>query len=88
MFHQEQKRKYKKNAFLVQNLFYNPKGNYYVCPMGQYLFFIREEKRKSDAGYISQVSIYRAAKCLGCPVQMCIRDSHYSFYRPQSPGLL
>ena len=69
MFHQEQKRKYKKNAFLVQNLFYNPKGNYYVCPMGQYLFFIREEKRKSDAGYISQVSIYRAAKCLGCPVR-------------------
>ena len=37
--------------------------------MGQYLFFIREEKRKSDAGYISQVSIYRAAKCLGCPVR-------------------
>lgn len=69
MFHQEQKRRYKKNAFLVQNLFYNRQGNYYVCPMGQHLSFIREEKRKSDAGYISQVSIYRAAKCVGCPVR-------------------
>ena len=57
------------NAFLVQNLFYNPKGNYYVCPMGQHLSFIREEKRKSDAGYISQVSVYRAARCVGCPVR-------------------
>lgn len=69
MFHQEQKRGYRKNAFLVQNLFYNPEGNYYVCPMGQHLSFIREEKRKSDAGYISQVSIYRAARCVGCPVR-------------------
>lgn len=69
MFHQEQKRGYKKNAFLVQNLFYNPKGNYYVCPMGQHLSFIREEKRKSDAGYISRVSVYRAARCVGCPVR-------------------
>lgn len=69
MFHQEQKRRYRKNAFLVQNMFYNPEGNYYVCPMGQHLSFIREEERKSDAGYISQVSIYRAARCVGCPVR-------------------
>lgn len=69
MFHQEQKRKYKKNAFLVQNLFYNPEENYYVCPMGQHLSFIGEEEGKSDAGYSSRVSIYRAAKCAGCPVR-------------------
>lgn len=52
MFHQEQKRGYKKNAFPVQHL-----------------SFIREKKRKSDAGYISQVSVYRAARCVGCPVR-------------------
>lgn len=69
MFHQEQKRKYKKNAFLPQNLFYNRQEDYYICPMGQHLAFIREEKRKSDAGYISQVSIYRSANCVGCPVR-------------------
>ena len=69
MFHQEQKRRYKKNVFLVQNLFYNRQGNYYVCPMGQHLSFIREEERRSDAGYISHVSIYRAIRCAGCPVR-------------------
>lgn len=69
MFHQEQKRRYKKNAFLVQNLFYNRQGKYYVCPMGQHLSFIREEERRSDTGYISHVSIYKAMKCTGCPVR-------------------
>lgn len=69
MFHQEQRRGYRKNAFLVQNLFYNRQENYYVCPMGQHLAFIREEERRSDAGYISRVSIYRAIRCAGCPVR-------------------
>ena len=69
MFHKEQKKKNKTNAFLSQNLFYNPQGNYYVCPMGQPLHFIRQEKQVSDAGYVSQVSVYRATRCKGCPVR-------------------
>ena len=35
MFHVEQKKKYSDNPFLPQNLYYNEKDNYYVCPMGQ-----------------------------------------------------
>lgn len=69
MFHKEQKKKSRTNAFLSQNLFYNPEGNYYVCPMGQPLHFIRQEKQVSDAGYVSQVSVYRATRCKGCPVR-------------------
>lgn len=69
MFHKEQKRKYKKNPFLQQNLFYNREEKYYVCPMGQHLSFIREENRKSNAGYISRVSIYRAERCSGCSLR-------------------
>ena len=69
MFHKEQKKKNKTNAFLSQNLFYNPQGNHYVCPMGQLLHFIRQEKQVSDAGYVSRVSIYRATRCKGCPVR-------------------
>lgn len=75
MFHKEQKRKYKTNAFLQQNLFYNLQGNYYVCPMGQHLRFIRDEKRKSEAGYISFVSVYRASRCCGCPVRSLCHKS-------------
>ena len=66
-FHKEQKRAYKNNPFLSANFYYNPVDNYYVCPMGQHLEFIRKEKRKTDAGYISTVSIYKAEKLKKCP---------------------
>ena len=69
MFHKEQKKRNKANAFLSQNLFYNPEGNYYVCPIGQTLHFIQQEKQVSDAGYVSQVSVYRATRCKGCPLR-------------------
>lgn len=69
MFHKEQKRKYRTNAFLQQNMFYNAKDNYYVCPMGQHLKFIRDGQRRSEADYLSRISIYRASRCQGCPVR-------------------
>lgn len=68
-FHKEQKRAFKKNAFLVQNLYYNRIGDYFVCPMGQHLVKVNEGKRVSDNGYISQVSYYRATRCQGCPLR-------------------
>ena len=77
MFHKEQKRKYIQNAYLPSNLYYNKDGNYYVCPIGQHLGFIREEERKSESGYLSRVSIYRACRCAGCPMRaMCHKSRH------------
>lgn len=69
MFHKEQKRKYKTNPFLPANMYYNPVQDYYVCPMGQHLKFIRKEKRISDSGYESEISIYWASRCSGCPLR-------------------
>ena len=37
MFHAEMKRKYVRNAFLPQNMYYNAERDFYVCPMGQHL---------------------------------------------------
>uniref|UniRef100_UPI0030091B8B transposase n=1 Tax=Galbibacter sp. PAP.153 TaxID=3104623 RepID=UPI0030091B8B len=69
---QEQKRKYKNNPFLVQNLYYNAKEDYCVCPMGQHLENIATEKRKSSTGYASTVTHYQAVRCEGCPLRgMC-----------------
>ena len=68
MFHVEQKRKYSDNPFLPQNLYYNEKDNYYVCPMGQHMDFVREEKRYTESGFEQTVSIYRARRCHGCPL--------------------
>lgn len=69
MFHIEQRRGYRNNPFRVSNLFYNPDDDFYVCPMGQKLKFIRQEKRYTASGYQQTVSVYRASRCEGCPLR-------------------
>jgi transposase len=75
-FHKEQKRSFKNNIFLAQNLFYNPIEDYYVCPMGQHMINIGQGKRISENGYRSNVSYYQAANCNGCPLRgQCHKSS-------------
>lgn len=69
MFHVEQRRGYRNNPFRVSNLFYNPQDDFYVCPMGQKMKFIRQEKRYTASGYQQTVSVYRASRCEGCPLR-------------------
>ena len=69
MFHTEQRRKYRNDPFRVSNLFYNDSEDFYVCPMGQKMRFIRQEKRYTASGYGQMVSIYRATRCEGCPLR-------------------
>ena len=69
MFHVEQRRSYRNNPFRVSNLFYNPDDDFYVCPMGQKMKFIRHEKRYTASGYQQTVSVYRASRCQGCPLR-------------------
>lgn len=69
MFHVEQRRSYRNNPFRVSNLFYNPHDDFYVCPMGQKMKFIRQEKRYTASGYQQTVSVYRASRCEGCPLR-------------------
>jgi transposase len=66
-FHMEQKRKFKNNIFLPQNLYYNSEQDYFVCPMGQHLTKKGVGTRISDNGYKSNVSYYQATNCNGCP---------------------
>ncbi|MBE6216733.1 MAG: IS5/IS1182 family transposase, partial [Bacteroidales bacterium] len=77
MFHAEMKRKRKKNPFLVENMFYNRESDFYVCPMGQHLEVVKEIKEKSDLGYESTKSMYRAKGCSRCPLRsMCYKGKH------------
>jgi Transposase DDE domain len=68
-FHKEQKRSFKNNGFHAQNLFYNAKEDYFVCPMGQHMEKTGTTKRKSDNGYISEISVYQAKNCHNCPLK-------------------
>lgn len=69
MFHAEMKRKYVKNAFLPQNMYYNAERDFYVCPMGQHLERCGTRTSVSDLGYRSVLSVYRAVNCTGCPLR-------------------
>ena len=68
-FHKEQKRSFKKNPFLQQNLYFNADEDYFVCPMGQHMTPIYDTTRKSAGGYVSSIRVYQAQRCNGCPLR-------------------
>jgi hypothetical protein len=68
-FHKEQKQSFKNNPFLADNLFYNPEGDFYVCPIGQKMELIGRSQRVSDRGSCSEISHYQAKRCEGCPLR-------------------
>ena len=74
-FHKEQKKKQKENPFLPQNMFYNSKEDYYVCPMGQKMTNVGIGKRSSSNGYESEVAYYQAQRCEGCPLRALCHKS-------------
>jgi len=67
-FHKEQKAAFKKNPFLVQNLYYNAGQDYYVCPMGQHMTLLNKTIKTSENGYKSTVYRYQAQNCGNCPM--------------------
>ena len=76
MFHAEDKRKRRENPFLVPNLYYNAEEDYYVCPMGQHMEHTADVTVRSDLGYESKISKYRAKNCAGCPLRgLCYKGA-------------
>ena len=58
----------------VQYMFYNKELDFYVCPRGQHLDFVKTIKEKSDLGYESTKSVYRAKDCSHYPLRgMCYK---------------
>lgn len=73
-FHAEQKKKFRENAFIAQNLYYNPTDDYFVCPMGQHLENKGTFIKRNDHGFESEITVYQAVNCNGCPLRgMCYK---------------
>lgn len=66
-FHRKQAKSHKNNPFHTGNLFFNPQGNFYICPMGQRLELVGICHRTSDRDYRSEYFVYQAKRCEGCP---------------------
>ena len=68
-FHKEQHRPFRNDPFRMENMYYNWKDDYYVCPMGQHMEHVGHKKSVSDNGYASWIDTYRAQRCEGCPLR-------------------
>ena len=68
-FHKEQKKSFKDDIFLIENLYYNKEGDYFVCPMGQHMERVGTRHNKTEKGYRTLNAVYRAQRCEGCPLR-------------------
>jgi transposase len=68
-FHKEQKRGFAKDISKVENLFYNEEKDFFVCSMGQRLEKTGTGKRKTENGYETELTYYKAKNCNGCPLR-------------------
>lgn len=69
LFHKEQTQAFKNDIFRIENLRYNPDGDYFVCPMGQHMSRVRVKCGKTESGYRTEIVVYRAERCEGCPLR-------------------
>ncbi len=68
-FHKEQKRAFRNDIFRIENMFYNPEGDYFVCPMGQHMERAGVRHDRTESGYRTESVTYRARRCEGCPLR-------------------
>lgn len=59
---------YRHRNLQVRHFYYNKDEDYYVCPMGQHMNPCGQRQTKSDSGYVSAITLYRAQRCEGCPL--------------------
>lgn len=68
-FHKEQSDRFKNDISQVENLYYNAQDDYFVCPMGQRMYPIENQHKKTSNAFEYEVTIYGAVNCSGCPLR-------------------
>jgi len=68
-YQREKTRAFKLNPFLLENMHYNEKEDYFVCPMGQHMTLVGIEQQSTENGYTTTIHHYQAQHCDGCPLR-------------------
>ena len=68
-FHKEQTSSFKNDLSKPENLYYNEKQDYFVCPMGQHMTPQRTFVKTNDYGYESTITVYKAQNCTACSLR-------------------
>lgn len=72
---QKKRRKYKNDIGRRENMTYDAEKDEYTCTQGRKLQAIAVKSRKSETGYVQNVTVYECANCKDCPVkELCIRQ--------------
>jgi len=58
----------KKHPFAADKLYYDPKQDHYICPMGQKMAYIGNRTRKTTTGFEQTTRLYKAQNCRSCPL--------------------
>jgi transposase len=74
LFHQEQKRSWRKQRFRVENLAYDPQQDEYLCPGQQRLTYLGTRSVTTENGYRTSRREYQCSSCADCPLKsQCTR---------------
>jgi len=87
-YHQEKKSTFKKNGFHTKNLYYNAALDFYVCPIGQQMTYRYTFKQKSKLGYESEIRVYKAQNCEGCPLRAVCHRAKTNRVLNANPNLI
>lgn len=68
-FHKEQKRKFKNNPYLQQNLIYDKERDVFICPNNKELIHTDTYTRTTEMGYKSTIDRYACEDCSNCPLK-------------------
>ena len=72
---QKKKRKYQTDIGRRENMPYDAEKDEYTCAQGKKLTAVGTKARKSETGYVQEVTIYECEGCKNCPVkEKCIRQ--------------
>ena len=72
---QKKKQKYQNDPGRRENMAYDADKDEYTCAAGRTLKAVGTKKRKSEAGFEQEVTVYECANCSGCPLkEKCIRQ--------------
>lgn len=75
MFHRELSAEGKRNRTygLLEDLYYDPEKDRYICPMGQPMEANGESASKTSTGFVQHLRHYRPKNCNGCPLAAACR---------------
>lgn len=57
-----------KHPFSADKLHYNPRGDHYICPIGQKMRYIGNTINRTVTGFLQTARMYKASNCSKCPL--------------------